>query len=649
MTQTANIILPQFAGDAYKLQMQQALASQLLGNANQPLQQPVGPGVVGRLSPLAALGNIASGIGGAYMANKAIQNAGALGQAQMGALQGMFGGGSQGAPQGGGGASAPVAPSDAQMASAVAPSPTSVPMPSTGSLFSLGGSGASAAPAPASSAGSGLNPAGLDPNTAAMLYYTMGPAEYGKAFVAPYAAPTDATRMARAAGVDPAQANAAALAKANYIAPITGTGILRYPLTMKPVAFNPDTPAGTTPLFDASGNVVAVQPIKGAQDAMQGNSAAVAGGAAQYKPAQVYDKSTRGMVYSNEAAVTHPSVTTAPTLSSIFAQQESGGGRTAPDNPMQIQQGTFNQYAQPGESWSNPADRTAVAQRVLATYQQKYGGDLGRIATAYFSGEGNVAPPGSPTPFIKNTTDANGKTVASYVGDMFGRAGGAGFGAPSGAPAAGPPLGATTNADSLARNQQDFMAKDWTQQQAANANAQIAISRLSTISDLASKAVIGGGAEKLDYMNHLLAQVGVKPANDAATATDLFNKNVNQITTALTAGGMSTDQARTMVQAAYPNSHMTPDAVREASSNLVANLQMQQAKTNMLSGFYNNGDAKGYSQAKTTFETNADPRLWQLQSMTPQQQAAFVQSLAPADARALLAKRQALRGMGVFR
>lgn len=120
-----------------------------------------------------------------------------------------------------------------------------------------------------------------------------------------------------------------------------------------------------------------------------------------------------------------PTAAGAPDLRSIFMAQESTGGKTAPDNPMQIQEDTFNRYAQPGEAYSNAADKTAVATRMLGDYYHRYGGDLGRVATAYFSGEGNVAPPGSATPYLKNTQDKNGKDVASYVSDIMGRSGGA--------------------------------------------------------------------------------------------------------------------------------------------------------------------------------------------------------------------------------
>jgi hypothetical protein len=114
-------------------------------------------------------------------------------------------------------------------------------------------------------------------------------------------------------------------------------------------------------------------------------------------------------------------------LPSLFDAQESGGNTNTVSSQgavgaAGIIPATFNQFAMPGESIANPKDNAAVQQRMLNTYYQNYGGDLSRVAVAYFSGPGNVAPPGSPTPWIKDTSDANGKSVSSYTSDILTRA-----------------------------------------------------------------------------------------------------------------------------------------------------------------------------------------------------------------------------------
>ena len=91
--------------------------------------------------------------------------------------------------------------------------------------------------------------------------------------------------------------------------------------------------------------------------------------------------------------------------------------------PGQIMPATFAQYAKPGERIDNPADNRAVSARILQDYNQRYGGDPARVAVAYFSGPGNVAPPGSATPYIHDYRDGNGKHVSSYVADIAARSG----------------------------------------------------------------------------------------------------------------------------------------------------------------------------------------------------------------------------------
>lgn len=107
--------------------------------------------------------------------------------------------------------------------------------------------------------------------------------------------------------------------------------------------------------------------------------------------------------------------------------QESGGNPNAATSITgargigQIRPQTFAQYAQPGENINNPNDNLAVSRRIQLDYYNRYNGDPARMAVAYFSGPHNVAPPGSPTPWIKDKADPTGKTVSSYVNDIQGR------------------------------------------------------------------------------------------------------------------------------------------------------------------------------------------------------------------------------------
>lgn len=127
-------------------------------------------------------------------------------------------------------------------------------------------------------------------------------------------------------------------------------------------------------------------------------------------------------------------------------QRSFGGGGSAPEAPelqrairgqegsrsdqtsvngargaMQVTPAFFKQYAAPGENFDNEADRVAVANRGINELNAKYGGDPARVAVAYFSGESNVAPAGSPTPWIADKKDGNGTPTSAYVAGVQSR------------------------------------------------------------------------------------------------------------------------------------------------------------------------------------------------------------------------------------
>ena len=118
-----------------------------------------------------------------------------------------------------------------------------------------------------------------------------------------------------------------------------------------------------------------------------------------------------------------------PAVTDAIFGQESGHGANTQTSVTgavgygQIEPATFRQFANPGQDINNRADNKAVGQRIIANYYQQYNGDPYRVAVAYFSGPGNVSPPGSPTPWLHDRADPTGKTVSSYVSDIAGRLG----------------------------------------------------------------------------------------------------------------------------------------------------------------------------------------------------------------------------------
>lgn len=511
--------------------------------------------------------------------------------------------------------------------------------------------------------------------------YMMAPEEYAKARMG-FVAPTDATRMALAAHMDPIPANANALFKANYVPPITGTGTFRDPHTMQPMAFNPDIPAGTTPLYDASHNVVAVQPIQGAQSAMQGNAAATAAGSAQSQLTEVYDPSANGgqggmvrQTVSNVANAANGKSGAAPALANGMPPTQDGTLAGPPMTPLQRSVmntesfGKSNAVSPKGAVGSmqtmpatlqnpgfgvkppqnsSPAEMQRVGVDFLGAMQKRYGNDSDAVV-AYNMGPSAtdkwVAGGRQWNQLPAETQNYVGKTLAQAQNYQGGSAGGA---APAGALAAAPPMGAQTGAEAGSRNLQDEMSKKWTDLNGANQQAQSTVSYLQNIKTLAPAAATGPQADRLNYANGLLSLAGSEKATDAVTATDLLNKYSNQITARLSANGMGTDSARTILQSAYPNAHMTPAAISEAADNLIGAQQMTQAKVRMLAPLRNAGDAQGYNKAEVQFDQNADPRIFQYANIQdPVARAQFAKTLIQQDPK-IVTKIKALQGLGAL-
>src|SRR6185312_1558761 len=252
-----------------QMQQQQALGQAMLQQGMQPVdmgQNPVG-GMAYHVSPLNGINKVLQTVIGNKMAMDSMGK-----QAQlMGQMYGnAFGTTPQPQPQ--------QAQVDAggMTGDQSGPGVQSMPVPTPGAAPSgaqlgaaMGGGGASAQAAPQTQMPNGaLTLPGRTPQQSMLLFSMLGPDAYGKMLEA-QTAPTAATLAARQGGFDPALANQRMFMHDSYNAPIQGTGILRDPFTHQPVAFNPEVPAGATPMFDASGNVVAEKSIPGAQGVMQ--------------------------------------------------------------------------------------------------------------------------------------------------------------------------------------------------------------------------------------------------------------------------------------------------------------------------------------------------------------------------------------------
>lgn len=111
-------------------------------------------------------------------------------------------------------------------------------------------------------------------------------------------------------------------------------------------------------------------------------------------------------------------------VGALRGQEATPNGQTSVSGArgqMQVTPGFFQQYALPGESFASKRDVEAVAQRGIGALERQYPNDPGRVATAYFSGQSNVAPPGGPNPYIADKTDPNGARTSSYVAGAVAR------------------------------------------------------------------------------------------------------------------------------------------------------------------------------------------------------------------------------------
>lgn len=123
-----------------------------------------------------------------------------------------------------------------------------------------------------------------------------------------------------------------------------------------------------------------------------------------------------------------PGDVNATSLHSAIVGHESGGrqvddkGKTLTSSKGalgagQIMPDTFKRFAKPGEKIDNKEDNLAVSKRMIDQYMRDYNGDWQRVAVAYFSGEGNVAPMASAKPYKVNSSDGH-NTVEQYVANV---------------------------------------------------------------------------------------------------------------------------------------------------------------------------------------------------------------------------------------
>lgn len=197
----------------------------------------------------------------------------------------------------------------------------------------------------------------------------------------------------------------------------------------------------------------------------------------------------------------------------------------------------------------------------------------------------------------------------------------------------------------------DAMTNHFSGLQAASASLPLTTALTSTIKGLAPAAYTGVGGDKKQYLSGILQSLHVTPTGDAQTDTNLLNKAIAQLNISSPAG---TDAARALVEAGQPNSKMDAKAIREAAETIHAQVRMNDAERNFLQtarmSNRGQGDIEAYQEGRQKFEANADPRIWQYESMVKSDPNGAREFLArQPDRHELIKKTKELSSMGFFK
>lgn len=536
-----NPLDPSSAVNAYQIQRQQALAQALQQQALQPMDADLPKNLP--IMPRLGVGHGMVKLAQALMASNATdavdKNAGEMASKNMGALIKALD------PNG-----------EAQAIPAEAAAPAALQLgAATGSIGPTVQNAqtmdAMTAPQPGAT-GSPLNPVGMNKQLAAYMLMN-DPKSFFAAQAEAYK-PTDATKMALAAKLDPRQANADALRKVNYIAPESHRpGSFAVNPTTGKTSFFPQIPEGGMPLYDANGNPAGVTDLPGAG----------------------------GVIGRVEAAKLR---------------------------------GKNSQTLAPAEMSPTLPNGQIVPRSIDETINGPQGLDTSKLTPQQIA----ALQKADPEAFTNGVARFNG------VGPTYGQKEGA-------------------------VNAQTELSKKFASLNEQNQQAQTTNSYLQNIKSLALKAQAGPMSDRVAYTNALLSYAGLSDkATNELTAKNLLDKYSNQITARLGQGGLGTDAARSIIQSAYPNSKMTPDAINEAVDNLVGANDLIKAKTSLLAQHANERNPKAYTEKEVAFDQNADPRIWQYAAMKPEQRAAFKAKLQQNGEAADFSKRiRNLEALGV--
>jgi hypothetical protein len=449
--------------------------------------------------------------------------------------------------------------------------------------------------------------------------------------------PTDITKMGVQGGMSPQDiqaANRMGVNKANYIAPVNARpgAILRDPMTMQPMAFNPHIPEGGTPLFDASGNVVGINSIPGATGVVSGMSAARTAGEGSMLPYAGRDAQGNPLPVTNRTAAATQQGATTPGQAAIV-QTESGSNPNAvsPKGALGAWQVMPNTNANPGFGVTpardnSPAELNRVGRDYYEAMNQRYGSPtLGAIA--YNMG------PGATDAWLRSGAqwEKLPQETRNYIGKVSTLTALNGMpqqpqqGQPAGAIYAEPPMGARTAADASQGAPSKQMADAYSTLSSSDANYQQSREALAEMLHLANSKGLSGGI----VGGTLPESISTRISPDAAKYQKLHATYVALQGKALGSGG--TDAARATIDEAVPTYDKPQSAMVSGLGTQLNNLDISHLKTQFLTPVYQRGDEKAFTQQSAAFDQNVKPSMAPVLMMNGPQQRAAVQAAIKAN------------------
>jgi hypothetical protein len=475
-------------------------------------------------------------------------------------------------------------------------------------------------------------------------------------------APTDIQKQLIAAGYKQGSPEYTAalnsvIKKAGYIAPTEGRpgGWTISPDGTR--TWNPDVPKGAVPVTDAQGNFVGVAPMAGAAGVTAAQSRAQASGPAGFNLKEVWNPQTGQMEYqptTNIAAAAEGGVAGATTPDQrAIVQTESNGNPNAvsPRGAQGAWQVMPNTQMNPGFGVQPAANNSrAELDRVGRDY---YGAMLQRYGNPTLASVAYNMGPGATDNWLQSggQFETLPQETRNYLGKVSLLTAMNGRGqqqspapqatAPQGGPmAAAAPPGYAQGAEGMAKDNA-----------AAYSNlrnlASTSGDRLNTLDNMMALAQgttkFGPGwDQRLDRIANLNSflppgmQLGGDDTANAQILQKYMSNLAQQYQKAL--GGTGTDAQLATVLKGTPNPDMLNKAMVEVIPKLKAQELALQAKTNAADQWLaqNGNNPAGFNKFESMWRQNYDPRVYQMQQMSPTDRQAFLKQQP--DASALRAK-----------